>query len=119
MQSTEKLQITTNKVYEIIKNFYSKNFPYPTKFNAIDAINLSFSDNTYDRCVRGRLEKNENNIPVYIGEHNLYTPVFKDQNVCIGFVQDVNTLHAWLVKNSYIIDEVATEKFTLTKNLYF
>lgn len=35
MKSTKTLEITTNKIFAIIKNFYSKNFPYPTKFNAI------------------------------------------------------------------------------------
>ena len=84
MKSTKKLEITTNKIFEIIKNFYSKNFPYPVAFSAIDAINLSFSDGTYGRAVNGRLEIKEANEPVFIGMHNLYTPVFKDENVCIS-----------------------------------
>lgn len=119
MKSTDALEITTNKIFEIIKNFYSKNFPYPTKFNAIDAINIAFSDDTYGRCVKGHLEIKENNIPVYVGMHNGYTPVFKDENLCLNFVQDVYALHSWLVKNDFIVDDVATEKFTLTKNLHF
>ncbi|HFQ8727697.1 TPA: hypothetical protein ACHTI0_004627 [Enterobacter kobei] len=119
MKSTKTLEITTNKIFAIIKNFYSKNFPYPTKFNAIDAINLSFSDGTYERCVKGRLEIKENNIPVYVGMHNEYTPVFKNENLCLDFVQDVDALHCWLVKYEFIVDDMATEKFTKTKDLHF
>lgn len=51
--------------------------------------------------------------------HNLYTPVFKDENVCISLVEDVRTLHSWLEQNGYIKGDVATEKFTLIKNLHF
>lgn len=118
MKSTKRLEITTNKVFEIIKNFYSENFPYPTQFNAIDAINLAFSDNTFERSVKGHLQNNVNG-PAYVGPHNHYTPVFNDQNLCIDFVNDVRELHSWLEKNGFIEADVATEKFTLTNKLYF
>jgi len=118
MKSTKSLEITTNKIFEIIKNFYSKNFPYPTKFNSMEAINMAFSDNTFDRCVKGRLE-NKGNGPIYVGLHNEYTPIFNNPNVCIDLVNDVSALNSWLEKSGYIEDEVATEKFTQTDKLHF
>jgi len=117
MKSTEKLELNTNTIYHIVKAFYGKNFPYPTAFSAIEAINLSFSKGAYGRVVPGRFDVDPHEHPVYVGMHNEYTPVFKDPKNCADLVEDVKQLQKWLRVNGFISEDVATEKLISTKDL--
>ncbi|MFH7803478.1 hypothetical protein [Enterobacter cloacae] len=119
MKSGKVLEIRINVIFEIIKNYYSINFPYKAEWNPVSAINLSFENSSYGRVVPGRIKSNENNELVYTGSHNQYSMVFKDGLNIQNLVDDVEALHGWLVNNSYINDGIATEKMITTKGLFF
>lgn len=53
MKSTAILDISTNNIFEIIRNHYKENFPYYSEWDAIAAINLAFKNSSYGRVVPG------------------------------------------------------------------
>lgn len=112
-------------IYNIIRKHYLKNFPYPTQFEALNAINehLNSIDEsvhikkvgdeykliqpTHHKEEKSKYETQESNVFVYLSQPSGIAAVF----------QDVNTYHEWLNNNGFIADRIATEKMLVTDKL--
>ncbi|EDJ8983003.1 hypothetical protein GFI10_01915 [Salmonella enterica subsp. diarizonae] len=120
MQSTTILDISTNNIFEIIRNHYKEHFPYCSEWDAITAINLAFKNSSYGRVVPGYFKTNDIGQVLYAGQHNHYSEeVFTKKENCQHLVNDVEALHSWLLNNGFIKDGMATEKMILTNKFIF
>lgn len=112
-------------VYEIIRNHYIKNFPYPILFQALNAINESLyninknaslkKDGDQYKFINPNSNK-ENNSPYGNPGDNLFAYLSQSSGV-EALLQDINALQEWLSNNGFIFNGIATEKMLVTSKL--
>lgn len=121
MKSVKRIGLHNNDIYKIIRRFYSFHFPYPVEFSAIDAINLTLQEKGGTLGAPGKFELDPKGIILFVIEStsSQSNNKFKKPSDCHELVDDVETLHKWLVKHEFIDDEVPTPKFISTTDLIF